>query len=189
MASQNREGSPLMKVRSSKKQSSANTTQSLSEALITTEQWNDFKKLGKAEALKVLRKAMSKGADVLTEETKDNLRANFPNAFVKGINKYKKYSDTVAEGVRASVYNPKGNTPWEAKVHILGTRKKTSGTFRLRFFEVGANGEKDKTGRVHKLKALHFFKDARDSKMNDVYRTINEAMNDMLPKKLEEILP
>lgn len=65
----------------------------------------------------------------------------------------------------------------EAKVHVMGTRSKSSGTFRTRFFEGGTKTRKTKKGYNRgKIKALNFFSDARSATKNKVQSTLDDEL-------------
>ena len=86
--------------------------------------------LSTKKILGIEKKALRKAANELRKTSRANLRKELPKANKKG-----KYNDTLIDGVRSSVYEV--TEGMEAKVHIMGSRKKTSGTFRARFFEGG----------------------------------------------------
>ena len=81
------------------------------------------------EMMAAQRRALSRAGRLLYKAAKQNAAASVPK--VRQPNP--KYTDTMYEGVRMSV-SQGDDFKWYFKVHILGTRKKTSGTFRLRFF-------------------------------------------------------
>ena len=98
------------------------------------------------------------------------------------------------EGVRMSVTQD-NDFKWYFKVHILGTRKKTSGTFRLRFFEGGTvprktkNAYTDKLGRRYppginrgKLRATNFFANAISGSESQVVTAIQENLIEEIKK-------
>ena len=81
------------------------------------------------EMMTAQRRALSRAGRLLYKAAKQNAASSVPK--VRQPNP--KYTDTMYEGVRMSVTQG-DDFKWYFKVHILGTRKKTSGTFRLRFF-------------------------------------------------------
>jgi hypothetical protein len=88
------------------------------------------------------------------------LRATFPRAFTEeNINK-KNYSDTMSKGVMVRKVTG-GANHMSIRVDILGIRAKSSGTYRLRFFEEGAfrSPKRNKDGKERgDLPHFRFFK-------------------------------
>ena len=138
------------------------------------------------DVLKVMSRAESsairKGANVIKKNTKSNLRTsgikyNTPN---------EKYNDKLIDAVRSSkVKNG------SVVVHIMGTQKNGSGTFRLRFFEGGTrerfqrtyNGQPlKKKRRLGHISAYNFFNSALSSSQSEVM----DAMDAQLTKYIEK---
>lgn len=76
------------------------------------------------------KSALKAGANVMKKSVKDKLIATG----VKVMQRNPKYNDRLIDAVR--VTKPRNGM---IKVHILGTRKSKSGTYRLRFFESPKN--------------------------------------------------
>lgn len=76
------------------------------------------------------KKVLRKAANIVRKDARKRLKEALPNASRKG-----KYSDTLLQGVMSSVREVREGV--NAKVHAMGSTKKTSGTFRTRFFEGG----------------------------------------------------
>ena len=142
------------------------------------------------EMMSAQRRALSRAGRLLYKKTQQNAASSVPK--VRQPNP--KYSDTMYEGVRMSVTQEK-DFRWYFKVHILGTRKKTSGTFRLRFFEGGTVPRKtrysytDKLGRTYpaglnrgSLKATNFFASAISSSESQVVTAIKENLVEEIKK-------
>lgn len=142
------------------------------------------------EMLGAQRRALSRAGRLLYKKAKQNASSSVPK--VRQPNP--KYSDTMYEGVRMSVTQEK-DFRWYFKVHILGTRKKTSGTFRLRFFEGGTVPRKtkyaytDSLGRTYpagmnrgSLKATNFFASAISSSEAEVVTAIQENLVEEIQK-------
>ena len=133
--------------------------------------------LSTKKVLGIEKKVLRKAANELRKVARSNLRKALPNASKKG-----KYSDSLVQGVLSSTYEVKDGM--EAKVHVMGTRSKSSGTFRTRFFEGGTKTRKTKKGYNRgKIKALNFFSDARSGTKNKVQSTLDEE----LTKTIQEI--
>ena len=123
------------------------------------------------------------------KNTLDALKQSFPNAFkgggfryVGGGSGYKKrdgstrkfFSDKMSEGVR--VGRLKGYFDKQSiTVHVMGTRASESGTYRLRFYELG--GPREKRGRIP---GYHFFK--AGTHHTDVWGIVKERLDDYLKK-------
>lgn len=117
------------------------------------------------------KKALRKAANVLRKQARSNFRKVLPMASKSG-----KYSDTLLQGVLSSTVEGKDGV--DAKVHIMGSRKKTSGTFRARFFEGGTQVRKTKKGYNRgKLKAYNFFAPAVSSTKDKVLNTLDTELS------------
>lgn len=91
---------------------------------------------------KASQSALRKGIRVMKDAALQGLDASGIN-----IGTNPKYSDTLREGVRTTGIRDDSSI----YVHILGSRAKTSGTFRLRFFE---GGTKDRYAKTYNGKPL-----------------------------------
>jgi len=114
----------------------------MNETGLTTnalEVFEQFREFNLKEMRKATKTALRKGAQVLSKNTKKQLRQKLRAASKRN----PKYNDRLIDAVRYSV-DRKGNL---AKVHIMGTQKKGSGTFRLRFFERGTKIRTHKSGK------------------------------------------
>lgn len=142
----------------------------------TEEVFEQLKDFTLKEVKNVQKSALRKIANILKTETKKNLRRALP----KSKNRNPKYNDKLIDGVKSSV-NKAGTV---AKTHVMGSRKKGSGTFRLRFFEAGTVTRKTRKGYNRgKLKALYFFKTAIPQAKQKQINAIDEAIT----KKIEQI--
>lgn len=142
------------------------------------------------EMTKAQKRALSRAGRLLYKQTQQNVNSTVPKAKVRN----SKYSDTLYDGVRMSVQQD-SDFRWFLKVHVLGTRKKTSGTFRLRFFEGGTvprktkSGYTDSLGRAYpaglnrgQLKQYNFFSTAISSKQNEMIDAIGENLIEEIEK-------
>lgn len=133
--------------------------------------------LSTREVMGIQRTALRKAANVLRTDARKRLKKDLPNATTSS----SKYSDTLIQGIMTSVRE--GNEGMDAKVHIMGTRKKTSGTFRTRFFEGGTVVRKTKKGYNRgKIKALYFFKDAVGATKDKVQSTLDKELSKTIQK-------
>lgn len=150
-------------------------------------------KLSGPDMMKAQKRALSRAGRLLYKQTQQNVSSTVPNARTRS----EKYSDTLYEGVRMGVQQD-SDFRWFLKVHILGSRKKTSGTFRLRFFEGGTvprktkNSYTDSLGRVYpaglqrgQLRAYNFFSSAISAKQSEVIEAIEQNLLEEIQKLSE----
>lgn len=152
----------------------------MNNASLTTNAYEviqEFKDFTLKEMNKATKTALRKGAQVLANATKRKLRSSLRAATHRST----KYNDRLIDAIRYSV-DRKGD---EAKVHIMGTNKKGSGTFRLRFFEKGTKVRKHKKNgkNIGRISALNFFSSARSSSQGKV----NEAVTKQLIATIKKI--
>lgn len=158
-------------------------------------QWNNIEEPFKKEILKARRKGMNKAVTKIKNKTRSLIKSSLPAATKSSTN----YSDTMLEGARVSKFKDSSLVGEAiAGAHIMGIRKKSSGTFRLRFFENGtekryvkdherknrSKGGKHKvkghtTGRI---KGKGFFKSAVDSEIGKAPSIIEEELNKAIEK-------
>ena len=140
-------------------------------------EFEEFSKMTIRELNKVARFAYTKGAQIIKKQTLSNLRSTLPAAF----NRNSHFGDRMSEGVRISISKPKD--PISAKVHIMGSRKQSSGTYRLRFFEDYPTESYGKDGHYYgKLPSLNFFRDAVSSKQSQSLSTIQSTLAQLIEK-------
>lgn len=138
------------------------------------------------DVLKVMPKAenaaLRAGANIIKRKTKKNLKATGIN--LHSVNS--KYSDSLIDAVRVS--KPQDGA---IKVHVMGIREKTSGTFRLRFFEGGTKVRYNKTykgvhlEKKHKtgsIKAYNFFATALSSSDAEMTNAMDKALTKQIEK-------
>lgn len=141
------------------------------------------------EVIKARKRGMNKAAQKIRNATRSLIKSKLPNASKPN----PKYDDKMIDGVRVSKYK-ESTLVGEAVsgVHIMGTRKKGSGTFRLKFFEDGTDNRQTESyyrtnpysGKKHKVKGHStgsvsgkgFFKSSVDSKINEAYSTIEQEI-------------
>lgn len=128
------------------------------------------------EMTSTVRKALRSGGQELVKVTKQNLSREIKNRSVNS-----KYSDKIEDAVRLGRLEKEKNQEMTQYVHILGTREKTSGTFRARFFEGGTVDRYNKKRRgkslqtrryVGRITPRWFFKNAQSQvfpKLNTIY--------------------
>lgn len=128
-------------------------------------------------------KTLKHVALVVKKSVLQALNNSFPNAWKQGFHYIgngqgrkkrdrstrKTYDDTMKDAVRVTKLKGGANHQ-ELKVHILGTRKKGSGTYRLRFYEAG--GPRKKRGSIP---GHQFFYRGHNSV--NVWETVKENLN------------
>ena len=155
----------------------------------TSEMRNMARYFTEKDWIRVKKRALNKAAGKLKRDTKKAFKKALP--FV--VTKNPKYNDTMLDAVRSSKVKVQGEGQLSVAIHVMGTRKKGSGTFRARFFE---GGTKDRTmpaytdslGRHYKnkrsigqIKPLYFFRDTI-SNMNKVQPDINGVLEEEINK-------
>ena len=156
-------------------------------------QWSKIDENFKKEVLKARKRGMNKAVSKIRNRTRRLIKSSFKKSTSS------KYNDTLAEGARVSKYKDSSLVGEAiAGAHIMGIRKKGSGTFRLRFFENGTvkrfvkdhdrknrkNGGKHKvkghtTGRI---KGKGFFKSAVASEISKATSIIEQELNKAIDK-------
>lgn len=111
---------------------------------------------GSGQFNQIIGNALRNSAKILKKNVTSTLKSSFPQAFHRGgfyyySGKKIKVSDRMADAVRIGKLKG-GLNHQEISVHILGTRKAGSGTWRLRFYEAG--GSRTKRGSIP---GYHFF--------------------------------
>ncbi len=137
----------------------------------------------------IQKRTLRKAANDLKKKTKSKFKSLLPMASVKN----PKYNDKLLDAVRISKIKETGLAELSIKLHVMGTKKKGSGTFRARFFE-GETKERtmpsyvDKLGRkypksrsIGKIEALHYFQDTI-SNLNKVKPDINGLLETEINK-------
>ena len=146
------------------------------------------------EMSKAQKRALSRAGRLLFKQTKQNVASMVPKSKTPN----PKYSDTLYDGVRIGVQQD-SDFRWIVKVHVLGSRGKTSGTFRLRFFEGGTvprktkNAYTDKLGRTYpagqnrgQLRAINFFSSAVSAKQSEVIDAIETNLLEEIQKIIND---
>lgn len=119
--------------------------------------------------------ALRKGAQVLKKNTKSNLTST---GIRIGVNPL--YIDKLSDGVMSGKVKD-----GSVVVHVMGTGKKGSGTFRLRFFEGGTKERYQKTWRgkplktprrLGHIKSYGFFNSALGSSTDEVMKAMDETL-------------
>ena len=140
-----------------------------------------FKSLPLSSFSKLAQKAVNIASGALKDKIKEKVEKALPASKRKSENS--KYDDTLLQAVRIGRWRESGDGAEVRSVHILGSRKKGSGTYRLRFYEEGGErGTKGKPDWRGKIPGYHFFQEARAEvdpqqiilkKLQNVFKQIN----------------
>lgn len=158
-----------------------------------TRQWQNIDEKLRKTILRARRRGMNKAVGNIRNKTRSYVRGNF------GHSKNKLYKDRLQDAVRVQKYREiKGLDDAIASVHILGTQKKGSGTFRLRFYENGTDKRYTgpyvkthyKSGKKFRVKGHYtgqldgrgFFKQISNSELQKAPSIINKEINDAINK-------
>ena len=155
----------------------------------TTEMQKMVKYFTEKDWKTVKKRTISKAAAKLKRDVKKSFKTKLPFAQDKN----PKYNDKMLDAVRTSKVEDNGLAELKIKVHVLGTRKKGSGTFRARFFEGGTKERTmspyvDKLGRHYvntrstgHIQALNFFKETI-SNLNPTEQQIHQDLEEQINK-------
>lgn len=104
--------------------------------------FDQFAELTVKEMTAAVKRALKKGAQALRKQTVSNMEASFNSTARNPL-----YSDRITDAARVSKVSADYGEDMEVKVHIMGTQKSGSGTYRARFFENGTVDRYAKTWR------------------------------------------
>ena len=121
------------------------------------------------------KKVLRKAGNVVKKDAKSKFRSALPNANKKN----PKYTDTLLDAIKVSVWED--NNGAYSKVHTMGSKKSTSGTFRARFFEGGTVLRKTAKGQNRgSIAPLYFFTSATNATKNKVESTIDTELSKVI---------
>lgn len=153
------------------------------------EVFEKFASLSKIEMTKAMKSAIKYGAQTLRKQTKANASAgiltknNHPNDGYNG--------DSILDAPRVGRFNDEDGEDLYQIVHVLGTRKSDSQTYRFRFLE---GGTKDRYARTYKGQSLkkprylgritprYFFRNAQSEVFPQMDRIFLEKINQVADK-------
>lgn len=143
------------------------------------EVYNTFLELSQKEMRKALRSAVTTAANKLRGSTKKLFRSALPAAKTHGT----KYNDTLLDAVKRSKVEESRNGEISAKVHIMGSRRTGSGTFRAKFFETGTRPRMTRKGYNRgAIHPLSFFAAANTAFQSEYDKTISTAIEKAVNK-------
>lgn len=133
------------------------------------------------EWFRIEKKAMRRGMNMVKSEG----RKRFKRALPKAATKNPKYSDRMIDAILGKVKVQDNQTTY-FEVHNAGSRKKTSGTYRARFFEKGTK-ERVKGHYRGKIQDKYSYMRGLDSvlpkAMNKVMDTLDKEIDKAIIKK------
>ncbi len=151
-------------------------------------QWKSISDDLRKEIVKGRKRGMMKAVRNIRNKTKSLLKRLLPNSTKSN----PKYNDKLIDAVRVSKFREidfLGESV--ASVHIMGTRSKSSGTYRTRFFENGTVDRhtkdykrKSKSGKLYHVKGhrtgkiigLNFFSEAVSSELKNAPSVIESEL-------------
>lgn len=128
-----------------------------------------FSDLTSKQQKKVYRDSLRKAANILTKETRKNLKG-----VVKSITSKNRWNGkTLSSGVKVKV----DREATEAKVHIMGD-------FRLKFLELGTSPRYLRKNNAYRGKntASYFFRRAKNSKEGEVFNKLDNLITQSIQR-------
>lgn len=132
----------------------------------------------KQELPKAERRALYRAAYFLRDKIRQSLTSSLP----KATNRNPKYSDTLVDAVGFTKVDGAS-----LNINAMGNRKKTSGTYRTRFFEEGTRDRYQKKHNGIKLKkkkyighigATHFFHNAIEANKSAAIKLMEDVIDE-----------
>ena len=134
---------------------------------------------------RIEKRAMRRGASVIKRQTVSNFKKDLPASTQSS----EKYSDRLIDAVRSTVYEE--NNEVYFSVHVMGSRKKDSGTFRARFFERGTKERNKDNHNRGQIQPLNFFSNAVSQSgakaVNAINQTFTKEVQKIIDSKKEEV--
>lgn len=121
------------------------------------------------------KRAMRKGMNKLKTEARKRFRQGLPNVRKQN----PKYSDKMSDAIMSKVYEKGKNVAGE--VHNAGTRKKSSGTYRARFYEKGST--RKNRGTIRGLSYMQNTQTKLSEAMDKVTSQLDVEFEKMIKKK------
>lgn len=142
---------------------------------------------------RILRKAYTKGGRYLMRQLKAAIRGSG----IKVTARSEKYSDRLIDAVRGKFHRGRGvNENSYFKVHEMGTRAPGSGTFRLRFFDVGTKERVQQrtsklgnvfTFKVGRIEAYNFMDNTTASNTSAIESTVAQTIDEEINKYKDKL--
>lgn len=115
---------------------------------------NKLTEIAPKEIDKAIRKGMRKGLQTHRKQVIQNLKTSLP----KAVKRNPMYNDRLVDAVKIRAKNDRDAESGViiGKIHVMGTQKKGSGTYRTRFFEGGTKDRYQKTYKGRPLKKKRY---------------------------------
>lgn len=110
------------------------------------ESWNKFSSMTYTQMDRAIKRALLKGAKAIKEQTISNARAGIKSYNNKKDDPYN--GDSILDAPRITkLEDSYDSDSLSLKVHVMGTRKSNSQTYRFRFLEKGTKVRQQKTNK------------------------------------------
>lgn len=123
------------------------------------------RKLSSKDWFNIEKRAMRKGVNKLKNDAKRRFRSSLPAVRKQN----PKYSDKMTDAIMGKTFVSGKNVKGE--VHNAGTRKKTSGTYRARFYELGSTRKKRGS-----ITGFHYMKNT-EAKLDDAMQKVTDQLD------------
>ena len=123
------------------------------------------RKLSSKDWFNIEKRAMRKGVNKLKNDARRRFRSSLPAVRKQN----PKYSDKMTDAIMGKTFVSGKNVKGE--VHNAGTRKKTSGTYRARFYEQGSTRKKRGS-----IPGFHYMKNT-ESKLDEAMHKVTDQLD------------
>ena len=123
------------------------------------------RKLSSKDWFNIEKRAMRKGVNKLKNTARRSFRSSLPAVRKQN----PKYSDKMTDAIMGKTFVSGKNVKGE--VHNAGTRKKTSGTYRARFYEQGSTRKKRGS-----IPGFHYMKNT-ESKLDEAMQKVTDQLD------------
>ena len=123
------------------------------------------RKLSSKDWFNIEKRAMRKGVNKLKNDARRRLRSSLPAVRKQN----PKYSDKMTDAIMGKTFVSGKNV--KGQVHNAGTRKKTSGTYRARFYEQGSTRKKRGS-----IPGFHYMKNT-EAKLDDAMQKVTDQLD------------
>lgn len=123
------------------------------------------RKLSSKDWFNIEKRAMRKGINKLKNAARRRFRSSLPAVSKQN----PKYSDKMTDAIMGKTFVSGKNV--KGQVHNAGTRKKTSGTYRARFYEQGSTRKKRGS-----IPGFHYMKNT-ESKLDEAMQKVTDQLD------------
>ncbi len=158
--------------------------------MIDTNAEDIIKELNAIET-KYIDRAIRKGIRTTLNQQKKLTKNQLLSVLPKAKKQNPKYIDRLIDAVKVSKIDRDETGQLYGKIHVMGTRKKGSGTYRARFFEDGTKERFAKTykgkplkkqRRLGKIEPTFYFKSSTNGLQSRVNDSIDKELKNMIDK-------